>query len=172
MVRSAKSMSAHINRCKSPFLKPANAAARYHALRPRGLATTDSRASSSSLGGRLDNLDLNCIGTVSEIVPEAETTSRTFSVKVTGPCPPGVYSGMFGHVLIPLDDEEVLVIPNAAVRHVGQLALVDVVEDQTVRRRAVQLGRRFGQDVEVLSGLRDGEQVALPASSAINEDGK
>ena len=62
-------------------------------------------------------------------MPEAQSDSRTFQVKVTGPCPPGIYSGMFGRFLIPLDDEEVLVIPGQAVRHVGQLDMVDVVED-------------------------------------------
>ena len=41
-------------------------------------------------------------GTVSEIVPEAQSASRTFQVKVTGPCPTGIYSGMFGRILIPL----------------------------------------------------------------------
>lgn len=110
---------------------------------------------------RIDALDLDCEGMVSEIVPRAEEVSRTFEVKVTGPCPPGVYSGMFGRLLIPLGEEEVLVLPAAAVRQVGQLRLVDVAQEGVLRRRSVQLGRSFGQDVEVLSGLRAGERVAL-----------
>ncbi|MCO6437566.1 MAG: efflux RND transporter periplasmic adaptor subunit [Phycisphaerae bacterium] len=110
----------------------------------------------------IDALDLRCQGRISEIVPEAESTSRTFSVKVTGPCPPGIYSGMFGRLLIPLGEEEVLVIPQAAVRRVGQLTTVDVADNGAKERRAVQLGRTFDQDVEVLSGLRPGEQVILP----------
>ena len=118
------------------------------------------------IGVRIDALTKTCAGSVSEIVPEAETASRSFSVKVTGPCPPGVYSGMFGRLLIPLDDEEVLLIPRQAVRHIGQLDVVDVAEaagDQRVlRRRSVQLGRGFDEDVEVLAGLKAGEQVALP----------
>ena len=113
---------------------------------------------------------------ISEIVPQAQSASRTFAVKVTGPCPPGVYSGMFGRLLIPLDEEQVLVIPQAAVRRVGQLDMVDVAEPPggdggtggpsagalVLRRRVVQLGREFGDDVQVLSGLRAGEQVATP----------
>lgn len=110
-------------------------------------------------------LDKQCQGRVSEIVPEAETASRTFSVKVIGPCPPGIYTGMFGRLLIPLDEQEVLVAPRGAVRRVGQLELVDViVADQagdTLQRRAVVLGREFNGDVEVLSGLHAGERVAL-----------
>ncbi len=113
------------------------------------------------LPARLETLDHECEAMVSEIVPEAEAASRSFSVKVTGPCPPGVYSGMFGRLMIPLDEEEILVVPTAAVRRVGQLTMVDVVSGDTTRRRHVQLGRKIDGDVEVLSGLRAGEQVVL-----------
>lgn len=118
------------------------------------------------IGVRIDALNQECVGQISEIVPESETASRSFAVKVTGPCPPGVYSGMFARMLIPLDDERVLLIPAAAVRTVGQLRLVDVLEGESLRRRAVQLGRAFGDDVEVLSGLRIGERVALVPGAA------
>lgn len=119
---------------------------------------------------RIDALHRTCDGTISEIVPEAESASRTFQVKVTGPCPPGVYSGMFGRLLIPLDAEDVLLIPRAAVRKVGQLDVVEVAAGEqggalTLRRRSVQLGRSFDDDVEVLAGLRPGERVAVPGET-------
>ena len=110
---------------------------------------------------RLDSLDKLCQGTISEIVPEAESTSRTFAVKVTGPCPPGIYSGMFGRILIPLDEQEVLVVARSAVRRVGQLNVVEVARDNRLHRRTVELGRDYGPEVEVLSGLQAGERVAL-----------
>ncbi len=112
-----------------------------------------------SIGVRVDALQKQCEGTVSEIVPEAESASRSFLVKVTGPCPPGIYSGMFGRVLIPLGEESVLVVPTTAVARVGQLTLVRVAAEDGVHRRVVQLGRSLGDDVEVLSGLREGERV-------------
>ncbi|MCK6483913.1 MAG: efflux RND transporter periplasmic adaptor subunit [Phycisphaerae bacterium] len=112
---------------------------------------------------RIDALDKTCQGTISEIVPEAESASRTFSVKVTGPCPPGVYSGMFGRLLVPLTPQRVLVVPRSAIRRVGQLDLVDVAAGEQLHRRAVQLGRTFGDDVEVLSGLREAERVVASA---------
>src|SRR5262245_6810443 len=112
---------------------------------------------------QIDSFNKQCLGTISEIVPEAESSSRAFQVKVTGPCPDGVYSGTFGRILIPLDDEQILVIPREAVQSVGQLDLVDVATQGAVSRRAVRLGRTIGADVEVLSGLREGEQVQVPA---------
>ena len=117
------------------------------------------------IGVQIERLKQQCSGTISEIVPEAQSSSRTFQVKVTGPCPPGIYSGMFGRILIPLGEEQVLVIPSRAVQHVGQLKLVNVVQDDRVARRSIRTGRRFAEDVEVLSGLRKGEQVVVPASA-------
>ncbi|MCC6910192.1 MAG: efflux RND transporter periplasmic adaptor subunit [Phycisphaerales bacterium] len=111
---------------------------------------------------QVESLDLQCTGIISEIVPQAAPGSRSFLVKVTGPCPEGVYSGMFGRLLIPLEDEQVLVVPAEAVRRVGQIELVDVVIDDHLQRRAVRTGRAMpGDALEVLSGLRAGEVVAL-----------
>jgi len=117
------------------------------------------------IGVCVEGLKKQCSGTISEIVPEAQSESRTFQVKVIGPCPPGVYAGMFGRIQIPLDEEDVLVVPRQAVRNVGQLELVEVWENGRSARRAIRVGRTIGDDVEVLSGLRDGEQVVLPTRS-------
>jgi len=124
---------------------------------------TDKLQVGQKIDVKIDTLKLQCSGTVSEIVPEAASASRSFEVKVTGPCPPGVYAGMSGRVFIPLQEEQVLVIPRQAVRSVGQLQLVDVLENGQVVRRTIRTGRTKGDDIEVLSGLRDGEQVVLPA---------
>jgi RND family efflux transporter MFP subunit len=133
-----------------------------------------------SIGVRLEGLSGQCSGTISEKVPEAQSASRTFQVKVTGPCPPGIYKGMFGRILIPLDKEKALVIPRRAVREVGQLEFVELVTDKRTSRRAVRTGRALSEDevklfpgellpgeqyIIVLSGLREGEQVVLPAAT-------
>jgi RND family efflux transporter MFP subunit len=115
---------------------------------------------------QIESFNKQGIGTISEIVPEAESSSRAVQVKVTGPCPDGIYSGMFGRILIPLDEEQVLVIPRRAVQSVGQLDLVNVSSHGAVSRRAVRLGRTVGEDVEVLSGLREGELVQVPLRTA------
>jgi membrane fusion protein, multidrug efflux system len=112
---------------------------------------------------RVEGLKEQRRGTISEIVPEAQSASRTFQVKVTGPCPAGIYTGMFGRILIPLEEEQVLVIPQQAVRRVGQLELVEAVENGRARRRAIRTGRALDENVEVLSGLHEGERVLVPS---------
>ncbi len=117
------------------------------------------------VSAKLDSLDHECLATVREVVPQADVGSRSFQVKVSGPCPPGIYSGMFGRIMLPLEDEQITIIPAAAVRRVGQLTMVDVAVDKSLERRNVQLGRRLGEDIEVLSGLAAEELVVLPANT-------
>jgi membrane fusion protein (multidrug efflux system) len=114
-----------------------------------------------TIAGRLEALGHDCKATVSEIVPESQAASRSFTVKVTGPCPAGVYSGMFGRIFIPLEDEQIVVVPAAAVFRVGQLDMVRVVENEQLQRRSIQVGRRLDDDYEVLAGLKPGEKVVL-----------
>ncbi len=114
-----------------------------------------------SVPARIDTLDLDCHATISEIVPEAQAESRSFQVKATGPCPPNVYSGMFGRIFVPLEDETLLVVPSDAVRPVGQLEEVDVEDGGRLYRRSVRLGRSFDRDREVLAGLTEAERVVL-----------
>jgi membrane fusion protein (multidrug efflux system) len=117
------------------------------------------------VAAKLESLDHECLATVREVVPQADVGSRSFQVKVSGPCPPGIYSGMFGRIMLPLEDELIVVIPAISVRRVGQLTMVDVVNGQQMERRNVQIGRRLGDDVEVLSGLKENEQILLPADT-------
>ncbi|MFO0866187.1 MAG: efflux RND transporter periplasmic adaptor subunit [Gemmataceae bacterium] len=111
--------------------------------------------------GRLESLDQECEATISEIVPEAQSSSRSFIVKATGPCPSGVYSGMFGRLSIPLDEEEIIVVPAGAVQRVGQLEMIRVFQDGQVMRRSIRTGRLLGEQIEVLAGARPGEKLVV-----------
>jgi multidrug efflux pump subunit AcrA (membrane-fusion protein) len=72
---------------------------------------------------------------------------------------------MFGRIYIPLDEEEMVVVPTEAVVRVGQLDAVAVADNGAVQRRSVQLGRKFDEGYEVLSGLKPGEKVVVPRPS-------
>ncbi|MBL8729616.1 MAG: efflux RND transporter periplasmic adaptor subunit [Planctomycetes bacterium] len=117
-----------------------------------------------SVSVTIDALGEPCAGTVSEIVPTAESRSRSFEVKVTGPCHPGVVTGMFGRLQVPLDTVDELRVPQRAVQSIGQLDFVRAVVDGRPVRRYVRTGRRRDADVEILSGLVAGEVVLVPAT--------
>jgi multidrug efflux pump subunit AcrA (membrane-fusion protein) len=99
-------------------------------------------------------------GTVAQLVPAADTASRTFVVKINLPAVPGITSGMFGRARFPMGRTEALTVPASAVAQRGQLSLVYVVgEDGVARMRLITVGRTYGDRVEVLSGLEAGEKV-------------
>ena len=112
-------------------------------------------------------LELDCHGEVDQIVPEAESASRVFEVRVTGPCPPGIYAGMFGRLYVPIGTRREIRVPSRAVKRVGQMETVFVLqEDGGLLRRFVQTGRaETDGTVEVLAGLQDGETIVADARS-------
>lgn len=121
------------------------------------------------LMARLESLGFECQATISEMVPKADISSRSFEVKVTGPCPAGVYSGMFGRLMLPLDDEQLLLIPVNTIQRVGQLTYVQVASSEQLVRRSVQVGRVFDERVEILAGIQVGERVFVPNSATAGE---
>jgi RND family efflux transporter MFP subunit len=101
-------------------------------------------------------------GRVDEVVPSADPMTRTFLVKVNLPQDPDLYPGMFGRLLVPLDEEAVVTVPKTAVTRIGQLEMVSVKENGRWRQIYVRTGRDIdGNWCEVLSGLQGGELVAL-----------
>ena len=103
---------------------------------------------------RIDAGDCTCRGVVEEIVPQASETSRAFIVKVALPHREGLFPGMFGRLYIPHGTTYRLLVPDSAVRRIGQVELVDLVSpDGTIVRQQVQTGKRFGDRIEILSGI-------------------
>jgi RND family efflux transporter MFP subunit len=112
----------------------------------------------------IDAINKQLDGTVQEIVPSANPASRSVLVKVAIPKVDDVYPGMFGRIQIPLDPVQYLLIPKKAVRKVGQLELVSVKEDGKIVTRAVRTGGQWGEDLEILSGLSEGEDVVVEST--------
>ena len=118
-----------------------------------------------SIGVQVEGLDKQCSGTVSEIVPEAQSASRSFQVKVTGPCPAGIYSGMFGRILIPCRKSRYWSFRARQCRRSVNWNWSRCQEWPTEPPEHPHRTAHLDEDVEVLSGLREGEQVVLPAAA-------
>lgn len=113
---------------------------------------------------RIDALDLDCEGTISEVVPQAEAVTRAFKVKVSGPCPAGVIPGMFGRMRVPLGTRDEVRVPAGALRRVGQLTTAfRVLDDGRLLRQLVQTGERVGDQVVITSGLQPGDRILAQA---------
>ena len=101
-------------------------------------------------------------GTVGEIVPTADSASRTFVVKLDLPKDQRLRSGMFGRLRLSIGEKEILAVPKSAVFERGQLAGVYVVAgDGVARLRLINAGKQYDDLVEVLSGLNEGDRIVV-----------
>jgi RND family efflux transporter MFP subunit len=101
-------------------------------------------------------------GRVSEIVPTADVASRTFLVKVDLPRDCGSRSGEYGTASFTIGEAKRLTVPHAAVVSQGQLEGVYVIGPQNAAEfRLVKTGKEMGGRIEILSGLTEGERVAI-----------
>ncbi len=108
-------------------------------------------------------LDTVISGTVEELSPSADPTSRTFTVKVGLPNIASVRPGQYGKLLLAGGAEEpTLFIPRSAWVRRGQLDLVYVVNaEKKAMLRLIRIGRQFPDKIEILSGLREHELVVV-----------
>ncbi len=100
-------------------------------------------------------------GKVAEVVPAADPASRTFTVKIEISAK-GLRSGIFGRAYFPVGNRTALLVPKSALVERGALTSLWVVgKDNIAGMRLVKAGQTLADQVEILSGLSPGEQVAV-----------
>ncbi|MBW1781527.1 MAG: efflux RND transporter periplasmic adaptor subunit [Deltaproteobacteria bacterium] len=109
----------------------------------------------------VDAVDQTLTGRLAEVVPSADPTTRSFVVKVDLPKAHGLYPGMFGRLLVPVSEVSVIWIPRSALRRVGQLEMVTAKIGDQWREIYVTSGKSSKGRVEILSGLKGDEMVAV-----------
>ena len=103
-------------------------------------------------------------GKVVQIVPAADAASRSFLVKVELPAEVRLRSGLFGRARFARGERSALLIPRKSLVERGQLEGVYVLDaNQIAGLRYVTLGKSAGEQIEVLSGLQDGEKLVAEA---------
>lgn len=104
-------------------------------------------------------------GPVALIGRQVEPGSRTLPVRIVVTNPRELLRpGMSASVRLPLGGpkQRVIAVPSAALQRVGERWLAFVPKGPAeFEMRPVGRGRELGQDVEVVSGLRAGEQVVV-----------
>ena len=101
-------------------------------------------------------------GEIKTINSAADPATRSFQVKVSLPDVPAIQVGMFARVLIPVGTTKMILVPETAVIAHGQLSGVYIVDDVHIAHfRLIRPGRFFGSQVEVLSGLQDGDRYII-----------
>ena len=110
-------------------------------------------------------------GTVASISPTADARSRTFAVRVYPNDPQGqLRDGMFAQVGLQTPARQAMLVPiQAIVNRSGRNIVFVVGQDSRVQAREVTVGINDGRQVEVLTGLQVGEEVAISALDVLSD---
>jgi RND family efflux transporter MFP subunit len=109
-------------------------------------------------------------GTVNIVYPSINASTHTFNVEVMVPNGKEILRpGMFARTEFNMGNRQSLVVPDVAIQK--QMGVNDryvyVIKDGVAERRVVTLGRQVGDKVEILSGVSEGESVAITSLSKI-----
>ncbi|SDK87844.1 Efflux pump periplasmic linker BepF [Sphingobacterium mizutaii] len=114
-------------------------------------------------------------GRVAEMSSSAQNTGGQYIVKINLDEPAQILSGMFVQAVFPIERSasaesatSMTLIPKEAIIEEGQLKGIYVLNDQNIALlRWVRLGKTYGNDVEVLSGLSENEKYVLKADGRL-----
>ena len=123
----------------------------------------------ASLNVRVAAEDRPIQAVVSEIAPAADSTSRTFNVKLDLPASAGLRAGQFARVSVPVSESETLRVPMSAVVQRGQMELVFVIANRQAQMRIVKTGKRIGSELELVAGVEAGEQVVVEGAMQLRD---
>ena len=101
-------------------------------------------------------------GRVAEIVPAADPNTRTFTVKIELPANCDCQSGQYGKAEMSIGEQNRLLVPRDALVSRGELEGLFAVNSKGIAQyQLVKTGKVFDDHVEILSGLADGERIAV-----------
>jgi RND family efflux transporter MFP subunit len=108
-------------------------------------------------------------GKVSEIQPAADSSSRTYLVKINVPPNSRLCSGMYGEAHFEMGSRKGIWLPPQTIVHQGQLECVYVVERNLARLRLLKLGESTASGVEVQAGLDGGETIVTQGMEGLRD---
>jgi cobalt-zinc-cadmium efflux system membrane fusion protein len=107
-------------------------------------------------------------GTIMLVGQHVDPGSRTVAVRIDVPNEDGVLRpGMSATALVPVGErmEDIVAVPAVALQRIGDAWTAFVPKDEGVfEMRRVGRGRELGNEVEIVSGLRAGENVVVAGS--------
>lgn len=129
------------------------------------VAVPQAQSTELSVGSRCElELDAGASrrGTVTRILPASDSATGSVTLHIALEDSSGLRPGQLARLSLELGSRQALLVPAAAIQRVGQIERVRVLERGRVQTALVRTGKRHGEFVEVLSGLRAGEEVLLP----------
>lgn len=98
-----------------------------------------------------------------EPASDRETQTQRIKARLQNPYDSPLVPGSFLWLQQSCGAEPMMLVPSSAIRHLGQLESVFILMNGRPRVRHIRIGRSFGDSVEVLSGLNEGDLLLLGA---------
>lgn len=113
-------------------------------------------------------------GKVAYVYPTLNAEARTVRVRLELPNPElKLKPGMYGNVILQTNAVRTLVVPKEAVLNTGLRQLVFMDRGQgRYEPASVKLGRRSQDTVEVMEGLKEGDQIVTSANFLLDAESK
>ena len=121
---------------------------------------------------KIEAAGLEVSGTITEIAPTADPTSRTAPVKLQIPSSPKIRSGQFARVSLPGSRGSAIMVPRTAVHPFGQLERIFIETNGRVRLQLVKTGRVVDDQIEILSGVAAGDRVVVSNATELMDGRK
>lgn len=115
-------------------------------------------------------------GAIAQLNPSSQFTGSQYTIKISIPEneKKDLYAGMYADIALPLLYRETtgnpagILVPAASIQHTNQLTgLYTIGSNNTALLRWVRLGKTYGDQVEVLSGLSAGETFITSAEGRL-----
>jgi multidrug efflux pump subunit AcrA (membrane-fusion protein) len=107
--------------------------------------------------------DRTFTGKVTRISPAVNTATRAFPFEALVPNPDAALKpGTFARVHVEIGKvDEILTLPYAAIQYRYGVNRVFVVDNNKLAVRELSVGERLGDRIEIVSGVKEGERVAM-----------
>jgi multidrug efflux pump subunit AcrA (membrane-fusion protein) len=84
--------------------------------------------------------------------------------------PPDLRSGLYGRARFSVGQRQAIQVPQKAILQKGQLVGVLIVDpSNTVQLRLIKTGKPYGDRVEVLAGIKDGDRIIVEGLEKVKE---
>jgi len=110
-------------------------------------------------------------GQLARTAASIDPVTRSMQVEISLPNKDGtLLPGAFVQVDLPLQSKATLTVPNnALIIRAGGVRVAVVDADKRVKLQTITLGRNLGEQVEVMSGLKDGARLVLNPPDALTD---
>ncbi|MDW9592358.1 efflux RND transporter periplasmic adaptor subunit [Sinorhizobium meliloti] len=108
-------------------------------------------------------------GKIRLIAPTVDPQTRLGTVRISLTDASKARAGMYASAVIVAEQKEAVVLPQTAVTSEDGKSIVRKVEDGVVRLVPVETGIQDGQFIEILSGIKPGEQAVAKAGAYVRD---